>query len=168
MVILRTTIQHSQQRHQQRHLPSAVQKWRHVKMTSFYKEYAISQLRIVRSGLHLVTYLDVGNFRDKRTENTLHEICVQGFIRFSDSNKSNQSVRLFANWLSLLASVNRRKTCPKLHVRLLLWSKLPTYFDDVMTIEMTSRQSASARGHWCDVSCDIPYYVISSTFTVSS
>ena len=31
-------------------------------------EYAISQLRIVRSGLHLVTYLNVGNFCDKRAE----------------------------------------------------------------------------------------------------
>ena len=57
-------------------------------------QYAISQLQIVRSGLHLVTYLDVGNFCDKRTEKTLHEICVQGFIRFSDSNKPSQSVSL--------------------------------------------------------------------------
>ena len=57
-------------------------------------KYAISQLRIVRSGLHLVTYLDVGNFWDKRIEKTLHEICVQGFLRFSDSNKSSQSVSL--------------------------------------------------------------------------
>ena len=56
--------------------------------------YAISQLRIVLSGLHLVTDLDVGNFCDKRTEKTLHEICVQGFIRFSDSNKPSQSVPL--------------------------------------------------------------------------
>ena len=37
-------------------------------------QYAISQLLIVRSGLHLVTYLDVGNFCDKRTEKALHEI----------------------------------------------------------------------------------------------
>ena len=35
-------------------------------------QYAISQLRIVRSGLHLVTYLDVGNFGDKSTETILH------------------------------------------------------------------------------------------------
>ena len=34
----------------------------------FVTEYAISQLQIVRSGLHLVTYLNVGNFCDKRTE----------------------------------------------------------------------------------------------------
>ena len=58
------------------------------------RQYAISQLQIVRSGLHLVTYLDVGNFCDKRTEKTLHEICVQGFLRFSDSNKPSQSVSL--------------------------------------------------------------------------
>ena len=37
----------------------------------------------------LVTYLDVGNFCDKRTEKTLHKIRVQGLIIFSDSNKSN-------------------------------------------------------------------------------
>ena len=57
-------------------------------------QYAISQLRFVRSGLHLVTYLDVGNFCNKRTEKTLHEICVQGFLRFSDSNMPSQSVSL--------------------------------------------------------------------------
>ena len=57
-------------------------------------QYAISQLRIVRSGLHLVTYLDVGNFCDKRKEITLHEICMQGFLRYSDSNKPNLSVLL--------------------------------------------------------------------------
>ena len=57
-------------------------------------QYAISQLRIVRSVLHLVTYLDVGNFCDKRTETTLHEICVQVFLGFSNSNKSSQSVSL--------------------------------------------------------------------------
>ena len=57
-------------------------------------QYAISQLRIVRSGLHLVTYLNVGNFCDKRTEKTLHEFCVQCFLRFSDSNRPSQSVSL--------------------------------------------------------------------------
>ena len=36
-------------------------------------EYAVSQLQIVRSDLHLVTYLDVGNFCNKSTETTLHE-----------------------------------------------------------------------------------------------
>ena len=44
-------------------------------------------------GLHLlVTYLDVGNFCDKSTEKTLHEICVQILLRFSDSSKPGQSV----------------------------------------------------------------------------
>ena len=43
--------------------------------------------------------------------------------------------RLFTNWLSLLESVNLRKICSKRHVKLLLWPKLPTYFDDVATIE---------------------------------
>ena len=36
-------------------------------LSSLERQYAISQLRIVRSGLHLFTYLDE------------HEICVQGF-----------------------------------------------------------------------------------------
>ena len=65
----------------------------HTYQTSWH-QYAISQLRIVRSGLHLVTYLDVGNFCDKRIEKTLHEIFVQGFLRFSNSNKPRQSVSL--------------------------------------------------------------------------
>ena len=55
-------------------------------------QYAISQLRIVRSDLHLVTYLDVGNFCDKSTETTLHEFFVQVFLRFSDPSKPSQSV----------------------------------------------------------------------------
>ena len=65
-------------------------------------QYAISQLGIVRSGLHLVTYLNVGNFCDKRTEKTLHEICVHGFLKFSDSNKPSQSVSLIYElaWLA--------------------------------------------------------------------
>ena len=43
--------------------------------------------------------------------------------------------RWFTNWLGLLESLNLRKTCSKLHVKLLLWPKLPTYFDDITTIE---------------------------------
>ena len=50
-------------------------------------QYAISQLRIVRLGLHSVTYLDVGNFCNKSTETTLHDICEEVFLRFSDSSK---------------------------------------------------------------------------------
>ena len=43
--------------------------------------------------------------------------------------------RKFTNLLGLLESVNLRKTCSKLLVKLLLWPKLPTCFDDVTTIE---------------------------------
>ena len=68
--------------------------WKNWKVASLCRQYAISQLRIVCSGLQLVAYLDVGNFCDKRTETTLHEICVQGFLRFSNSNKTSQSVSL--------------------------------------------------------------------------
>ena len=67
------------------------------------QQYAISQLGIVRSSLHLVTYLDVGNSCDKSTETTLHEICLQVFLRFSDSNKPSQSVSLIYElaWLGI-------------------------------------------------------------------
>ena len=65
-------------------------------------QYAVSQLRIVRSGLHLVTYLDVGNFCDNSTDSTLNGICVQVFFRFSDSTKSTQSISLIYEfaWLA--------------------------------------------------------------------
>ena len=45
-------------------------------------EYAISQLWIVRSDLHLVTYLDVGNFCDKRTEKLYMEFVCKVFLDF--------------------------------------------------------------------------------------
>ena len=59
-------------------------------------------LRIVRSGLHLVTYLDVGNFSEKSTKTKLHEIHAQVFLRFSDSSKPSQSVLLIYKmvWLA--------------------------------------------------------------------
>ena len=38
------------------------------KFENTHWQYAISQLPNVHSGLHLVTYLDVGNFCDKSTE----------------------------------------------------------------------------------------------------
>ena len=98
-------------------------------------QYAISQLQFVRSGLHLVTNLDVGNFCDKSIETTLHEICVQVFLRFSKSSKPSQSVSLIYECARLVDSINPRKTCSKLHERLFLRPKLPTYFDDVTTIE---------------------------------
>ena len=52
-----------------------------------------SHLRIVRSGSHFVTYLDVDNFCVKRTEAILHE---------TDSSKPTQSVSLIyeLDWLA--------------------------------------------------------------------
>ena len=44
----------------------------------------------------------------------------------------------------MLESVNMRKTCSKLHVRLLLWPKLPTYFNDVTTIENNRQVNVAA------------------------
>ena len=49
----------------------------HSNSLFFIWQYAISQLWIVRSGLHLVTYLDVGNFCDKRTEKTTWNLCAR-------------------------------------------------------------------------------------------
>ena len=71
-------------------------------------EYAITQLRIVRSGLHLVIYLYVSNFCDKfkSTEKTLHEICVQVFLRFSNSSKPSESISLIYE-LALLAGIRK-------------------------------------------------------------
>ena len=65
---------------------------------------AISQLRIVCSGLHLFTYLDAGNFCDKSTETSLHKICVEVFLRFSDSSKPSPSVSLIYElaWLAII------------------------------------------------------------------
>ena len=54
------------------------------------------------------------------------------FFTFSDSSKPSQSVSLIYE-LAWLAGIG--KSCSKLHIRLLLWPKLPTYFDDVMTME---------------------------------
>ena len=63
-----------------------------------WSEYAISQFRIVRSGLHLVTYY----FCDKSTETTVHEICAQVFLRFSNSTKPSQFILLIYElaWLA--------------------------------------------------------------------
>ena len=77
-----------------------------MQIETWLEEYAISQLLIVRSGLHLVTYLDVGNFCDKSTENTLHGIFVQVFLRFPDSRKPSQSVSLIYE-LAWLAGISK-------------------------------------------------------------
>ena len=48
----------------------------------FILQYAISQLRIVRSGLHLVTYLDVGNFATKAQKNLYIKFVCKFFLDF--------------------------------------------------------------------------------------
>ena len=118
-------------------------------------QYAISQLRFVRSSLHLVTYLDVGNFSDKSTEKTLHEICVQVFLRFSDSSKPDQSVSLIDEYVWVAGFRKSKenllktswKVVPVIEVAHIFWWR-----------HGNRKQSASEREHWCDVSCDIPYY----------
>ena len=118
-------------------------------------QYAISQLRIVRSGLHLVTYLDVGNFCDKSTETTLHEIRVQVFPRFSDSSKQAKPIRIVNLWIGL--------ACWNPYI----WGNLFKTSCKVALVTKVShifwwrhnngKQSASACEYWCDVICDVPY-----------
>ena len=57
------------------------------------------------------------------------------FLDFPIQASQGYPYHEFMNWLVVLESVNLRKNCSKLHERLLLRPKLPTYFDDVTTIE---------------------------------
>ena len=43
----------------------------------------------------------MGNFSDESTERTLHDICLQVFLRFSDSSKPGQSVLLIYEFVWL-------------------------------------------------------------------
>ena len=45
-------------------------------------QYAISQLWIVRSGLHLVTYLDVDNFSSKSQKQLYMKFVCKFFLDF--------------------------------------------------------------------------------------
>ena len=85
--------------------------------------------------------------RQKGRKKLYMKFVCKVFLDFPVQTSQANLYRYFTNWLSLLESVNLRKTCSKLHVRLPLRSKLPTYFDDVTTIDMTSRQWASVREH---------------------
>ena len=116
-------------------------------------QYAILQWQIVCSGLHLVTYLDVGNFCDRSTETTLHDICVQVFLRFSDSSKPGNSVSLIYE-LAWLAGIGKSKenlikisckVAPVTEVAHILWWSHDNW-----------KQSTSAREHWYDIGSDIP------------
>ena len=107
-------------------------------------KYAISQLWIVCSVLHLVTYLDVGNFSDKSTETTLNKIFVQIFLRFSDSSKSSQSISLIYK-LAWLAGIRKsEENLLKTSCKVAPVAKA-----------VTSRQSKTIHKcvceHWCDV-----------------
>ena len=112
------------------------------------QEYAKSQFLSVCSGLHLVTYLDMGNFCDKTTETTLHEICVVVFLRFADSSKPSQPVFLINEW-ARIAGINKSEE------NLLKTSCKVGPPTTVAHILMTSRQvkPIGAREYWCDVSC---------------
>ena len=78
--------------------------------------------------LHLVTYLDVGNFWDKSTDTTLHGVCVQVFIRFSASNRSSQSVALIYE-LAWLAGIRKsEENLPKTSCKVALVIKVAHIF----------------------------------------
>ena len=109
---------------------------RHIAITNCPFRFAFSHLP--RCGQLL---------RQKDRKKLYMKFVCKAFLDFPIPTSQTYLFREFKNLLSLLESVNLGKTCSKLHVRLLLRSKLPTYFDDVATIEMTSRQSASAREH---------------------
>ena len=77
----------------------------------------------------------MGNFCDKNTKTTLHEIYAHVFLRFSDSSKPSQSVLLTykMTWLAEIrkSDENLLKSCkvaPVTKVQI-------TYFGDVTTIE---------------------------------
>ena len=64
---------------------------RHITITNCPFRFAFSHL-----------YLDVGNFFDKSTETTLHEVFVQVFLKFSDFRKPSQFITLIYEftWLA--------------------------------------------------------------------
>ena len=101
-----------------------------------------------------VTYLDVGNFCDKSTETSLHKICVQVFLRFSDTSKPSQPVSLVSElvWLAGIRKSDKNllktlcKVAPVTKVAHIFWWR-----------HDNRKQSASAREHWCDVTFNIPY-----------
>ena len=82
-------------------------------------------------------YLDVGNFCDKSTKTTLHEIHAQVFLRFSDSSKPSQSVLLIYKmaWLAEIrkSDENVLKSCKVAPVTKVQITNV--YFGDVTTIE---------------------------------
>ena len=97
------------------------------------------------------------NFFDNSTETTLHEICVQVFLRFSDSSKPSQSISLIYEfvWLAGFRKLEENllktlwKVVPVIKLAHIFWWR-----------HNNRKQSASAREHWCEISCDIPYCMI--------
>ena len=99
----------------------------------------------------------MGNFCDKSTETILHEIGVQLFLRFSDSSKPSQSLSLIYElaWLARIGKSVKNllktscKVAPLTKVAHIFWWR-----------HDNRKQSASARERWCNVGCDIPYWII--------
>ena len=101
---------------------------RSVKFKHATSKYVISQLRIVRSGFHLVTDLDVGKFCDKSTKTALHEICMQIFLRFSDSSKPSKSVVLIYKFAWLFGFRESEKNLLKTSCKAVSMTKVAHIF----------------------------------------
>ena len=97
----------------------------------------------------------MGNFCDKSTETTLHESYMQVFHRFADSSKPSQSVLLIYELARLARIHNSEENLLKTSCKVVPVTKVAHIF---CWRHENRKQSASAREHWCDVSCDIPYW----------
>ena len=82
-------------------------------------------------------------------------MCVQIFLRFSDSSKPSQAVS-FIYELAWLAGIGEsEENLPKTSCKVAPVTKVAHIF---RWRHDKRKQSASARERWCDVSCDIPYW----------
>ena len=127
----------------------------HIPSTTGYLRVPICHIGITNFFLHLVTYLDMGNFCDKSTETTLHEISGQVFLTFSDFSKPSQSVLLIYKFAWFAGFRKSEENFIKTSCKVVSVTK---FAHIIWWHHDNGKQSASAREHWCDVSCDIPYF----------
>ena len=97
----------------------------------------------------------MGNFCDKSTETILHEICVQVFLRFSDSSKPSQSISVIYELAWLVGIGKSEENLLKTSCNVAPVTKVAHIF---WWRHNNRKQSASPCEHWCGVSCDIPYW----------
>ena len=82
---------------------------------------------------------------------------MQVFHRFSDSCKSSQSISLIYEFAWLAGFSKSEENLLKTSCKVVPATKVAHIF---WWRHNNRKQSASAREHWCDVSCDIPYWRI--------